>query len=251
MLRITIFTFILFLISCSTTKNVDLNHIQDQKAKEVIEKAMVAAGGLKNWLNKDKLKFRKWTKLYFEDGNVESDNTKIHVYTPKEILINWDEEDAKHILKADIQDKNYIKYENGVKVKPKSGMPLKNGLIAGEFVINIPFNLKDPGAKISYEGETTLRNGNRVHVVRAEYNGEQYENHTTSDIWWHFFDVKSFISRGYKVKHLDHISLIENESYQTENGFTFPKERKSYRANDQGEVLYLRAEYLYDHFEVK
>lgn len=251
MFRILVFISILAFTSCSTTKNINLEHIQDQKAKQVIEQAMAATGGLVNWEKKDRLKFRKWTRLYFEDGTIESDNTQTHVYMPEDILISWQDDDGKHVIKADNKDKNYEKYVNGVKIKPQSGTPLKNGLIAGAFVINIPFNLKDPGAQISYEGETTLRNGNRVHVVRAEYNGQQYKNHTTNDIWWHFFDVNSFISRGYKVKHLDHISLIENESYQTENGFTFAKQRKSYRVDDLGEVMYLRAEYLYDNFEVR
>lgn len=248
-----IFGFALFLIflSCSSTRNINLDHIQDQKAKGVIEQAMAAAGGLVNWQKKDRLKFRKWTRLYFEDGSIESDKTQTHVYMSEDILISWHDDDGQHVIKADNEDKNYEKYVNGVKIKPQSGTPLKSGLIAGSFVINIPFNLRDPGAKISYEGQTTLRDGNMVHVIRAEYNGQEHNNHTTNDIWWHYFDTESFISQGYKVKHLDHISLIENESLLTENGFTFAKERKSYRVNDKGEVMYLRAEYLYDNFEVK
>jgi hypothetical protein len=48
----------------------------------------------------------------------------------------------------------------------------------------------------------------------------------------------------------DHKSLIENVSYDESTGLIFERERKSYRIDESGKKVFLRAEYLYSDFEV-
>ena len=52
------------------------------------------------------------------------------------------------------------------------------------------------------------------------------------------------------MQHTDHFSYVKNLTFQEVNGFVLPQLRKSYRADSSRNILYLRAEYEYDHFEL-
>ena len=53
---------------------------------------------------------------------------------------------------------------------------------------------------------------------------------------------------AYMVQHADHYSYVENQSFHEVEGFLLPKTRKSYRVDQDRNILYLRADYAYDDY---
>ena len=87
------FILILFLTSCefvSITPNMDrYAHIKDNKAREIIKKAIIYSGGLDKWDAKKSLGYSKSYTLFSADGAVEKQVRQMHTYqyTPLHIDI--------------------------------------------------------------------------------------------------------------------------------------------------------------------
>jgi len=244
--RLHIAFLILLLSSCASLRN-PFSNIQDEQAIQIIKQSMQAYGGLDNWNNIEYLSFDKWYALYDENGNEEVNVNQKHHYTPQKIYMTWASgEDKMEQYKI---DDNYYKLKNGEADPSAKLQSVKNSILASTFVMNFPYNLLDKGSVISYEGQSTFMD-KAVHVIKAEYFPETQSHHTTKDIWWHYIDQESHISLGYKVKHLDHISLVKNTSFHTVMGFTLPWKRESFRVDENGEELFLRAEYEYGGYSV-
>ncbi len=240
-----IFSFI-FLSSCTGLKRQSVN-IKDKKAEGLIEKSIAAYGGLENWNSIENLSFDKWYALYDADGNEEVNVNQKHRYNPEKIYISWDSGEDK-MEQTRVGDE-FVRMKNGKPDESAKPASVKNSILASTFVMNFPYNLLDDGVRISYDGETTFMD-KAVHIIKAEYFPETESHHTTKDIWWHYIDQESHLALGYKVKHLDHISLVKNTSFNRLEDFVFPGKRESFRVNEEGEELYLRAKYDYSNFSV-
>lgn len=236
---------------CPSSENSS-THIDSTEVKSFLEKVFDKNGGLEKWKAIKTLKYNKRYELYLESGEVEMAAQQIHDYTllpNMEINILSNEgNNKKQIVFEQGQIKEYV---NDTLNKQANHESLINNMQSALFVIGQPFKLADEGPELIYEGIKTLNSGEEVHVLRAVYNSASNDNLTTSDTWWVYFDKESYLMTGYTVKHLDHYSLVRNiESVEVE-GFHFPKLRKSWRVNDKGEILYLRASYEYSNFEIK
>jgi len=243
------------IIACSSTQKVkeaSMRTIGDPTLKSTLDQTFTSMGGLENWQNIKSLKFRKKTILYLESGAIEKSSDQIHHYENKsfgKVNISW----------KDNQDHHQIQLVNGEVSKSinqqidesANKTSLKSTIAAATFVMSVPFKLMDEGAALSYEGIQKIQNGKEVHVVKATYNPVTFKNHTKSDIWWHYFDKNSYEQIGYMVRLNDHNSYIENLTYERVGGFLFTTSRKSWRVDENGEKLYVRAEYEYSDFEVK
>jgi len=238
---------IVLIASCSTYKT-SLSKIENEKVKSILVKAMDTQGGYNNWYAIKQLRFNKWYALYKEDGAEELSMSQEHNYRPAEIQMSWTDKHGKIIEQKQI-DNRYTKLIDG-QIDPNStSESVKNSILASTFVMNIPFNLLDESAALSYEGIQEFNN-QQAHVIKAVYSPNEYAHHTTEDIWWHYFDTTDYSCLGYKVKHLDHISLIYNTSWYDREGFKLIDERESYRVNDQSEILWTRAKYKYSDYEI-
>ena len=238
---------VLIMASCSSLRNPYKN-IADEKAKAIIEQSIVAYGGLDNWNNIKYLGFDKWYALYDADGQEESNVSQKHHYTPEKIYMSWmDGTDKYEQIKTEA---SYRKKINSSIDKTADLSSVKNSIAAATFVMNFPYNLLDDGTEISYEGPSTFSD-KAVHVIKVEYFPETQEHHTTKDIWWHYIDQETHLCLGYKAKHLDHISLVKNTSFHTVKGFTLPGDRDSFRVDENGNELYLKAKYVYSGYSVR
>jgi hypothetical protein len=228
-----------------------LEKIKNENVKTLLEKTFKKTGGLKNWTSKKSIIFKKYFALFDSLGNTEMSVNQIHEYyyiPTKEINISWAKENETHL----------IHYKNGEITKLVTGKPdtsfnptsLRNTVLSSTFVVNIPFNLLDEGVVLEYEGIDTLDGGEVVEVLRADFDPEAHDNHSTKDTWWCFFDKSEHHLVGYMVKHADHISYVKNLSFTEVDGFTFPLTRKSWRVNKDREILYLRAEYEYSDYKI-
>ena len=245
---LAVFTILLMtLISCSTsTEEQNISEpISDPQAREIIEQSIQYHGGMKIYNQLDSFRFEKDFSLYLADSSVEYQRLQYHNYAPSKSIfhIRWRQGEDTYVNSQ--YSTEFSQKINGEKNTSIDASKIKSAIDASVFTIFLPWKLLDAGANISYDGETTLEDGKEVFVVKATYDPEQHEHHTKSDIWWHYFDKESYRHEGYKVALIDHTSLISNLDFQTVNGFTFPKTRKSWRLNEANEKDYLRADYDY------
>jgi len=239
--------------SCTTeqTKVDPFAHISEGKAKVLLQKGIAAAGGLENWNNISNLQFKKEYQLFLENGEVEKGANQFHSYDffPKKINIKSQEgETEKELIYENGKVTQLIDGKLNEAAKSES---LMNSIYTSTFVIEIPFKFLDQGAELSYAGVDTLETGEIVEVLRVDYHPEKYNNLTTEDIWWLYFDQNNHRLHGYMVKHKDHHSYVKNLKVQSEEGFIFPLHRKSYRVDKDRKILYLRAEYFYEEYFVE
>ncbi|MEM6700564.1 MAG: DUF6503 family protein, partial [Bacteroidota bacterium] len=201
---------------------------------------------------KKSIAFQKYVALYDAAGNTEQSTWQRHLYTYQpnsKVEIVWKRDSQVYKIEAD--DSGMTRLIDGQKDATADAQSLENSVLSATFVISLPFKLLDEGAELIYMGKKTIENGLEVEVLRAVYNAEQYGNHSNQDIWDLYFDAQSYKMMGYQVQHDDHISYVLNESFMTVDGLLFPHLRKSYRVNEQGEKLFLRAAYEYKDYQLE
>lgn len=217
----------------------------EKEAKVPLEKAIAVHGGLDAWNELSSLKFKKWTRLLHEDGSVESELNQWHEFRLQpyfEGKITWTKDSITHVSIWDGAKMSYFMGEN--EVKNESFLAAKKKEFdAAYYAVAQPWKLLDQGTKLTYEGQKTLENGNIVEVIRVEYGPD-------ADIWWYYFDPQSFEMIGNEVQLKDHRSLVHNLSFETVEGFKLHGKRESWRVNDKGEKLFLRAAYRYSDYEI-
>ena len=120
----------------------------------------------------------------------------------------------------------------------------KKDFDAAFYTVAQPWKLMDKGGKLIYEGKKTLENGSEVESIRVDYGPD-------SDTWWYFFDPVNFLMVGNEVQLKDHRSLVYDLSEEEVNGFKLHGTRESWRINDKGERLFLRAEYRYSEYQIE
>ena len=93
------------------------------------------------------------------------------------------------------------------------------------------------------EGIKKLENGKEVAAIRVDYG-------LNSDTWWYYFDPSSYLMVGNEVQLKDHRSLVYDLSTEKADDLLFHGTRKSWRVDEAGKRLFLRAEYRYSNFEL-
>jgi len=244
------------LVSClaCSSPNVETTdpfvHIEEEQARSIIRAAIEHAGGLEHWQAVQWLRYTKDFQLFTASGEVEKTFEQVHNYRWQPLHIEIASTENDTLLQTVLQNGQYSRTKDGQAVNATQEA-LAKAVNTSVYVVSMPFKLLDPGAAISYQGEDTLADGRIVDVVQVAYNAEQHSNHSTSDVWTYFFDKDGPKIVANWVKTGDHFSLIENLSYERVDGILFNKARKSYRTDSLRNKLYLRADYLYDNYEVE
>lgn len=239
-----LFVIMLLLAACQSSTSVEKeydSHIQDSKVKTILQQAIAKAGGWTHWAHKEGVAFKKYFALYDSLGNTEQAVWQDHVYTyqPQQtVTIRWEKANEQHRMV--FQKEGVQKFVNNQLDTTANPTSLRNSVLAATFVAELPFRLLDASATLTYAGKTTIEDSIAVETIRATYEGS-----INPDVWHIYFDAKDYKMVGYTVQHLDHISYVINESYTEIGGFLYPHKRKSYRVNEAGDKLYLRAAYEY------
>jgi len=105
----------------------------------------------------------------------------------------------------------------------------------------MPWKLMDDAADVTYEGIDTILKDMVVHALRVEYPTEEKQ-----DIWKYYLDEKEFFLVANMVHHGETYSMITNDEYTEYKGLKFNAKRTSYMVDSLGEILYLRAKYVYE-----
>ena len=218
----------------------------EEQAQALLKKSMEAHGSTYKLSEISSLKFRKWTRLLNEDGSVESELDQWHEFRFKPFFegkITWTKDSISHVSTWDGTQMRYLMGENEVKNEGFLASKKKD-FDAALYTVSQPWKLLDEGAKLLYEGQKTLENGKLVEVIRVDYGPD-------SDAWWYYFDPETSEMVGNEIQLKDHRSLVYNLSFEEVGGLKLHGKRESYRVNEQGEKLFLRAEYLYSEYKIE
>jgi len=223
-------------------------HIADEQVRDVLRKAISAAGGIQKWRAVERLSYTKRSRLLLEDGTVEEEVEQHHEYQMPpgfSAVISWEENGDSHI----------IRYGDGEAVKVVNGVPdstsAEETVMSALYTLGMPYKLLDAGVELSYEGVDTLRDGTPVDVIKATYRPEKHENHSTSDVWWYYFDRDDGSYRAAMVYHPPTYAYIENVEIHKDLPLRFNAHRKSYRSDSLRNIRFLRAEFWYLDFDIQ
>jgi hypothetical protein len=234
------FISILLIFSCSS---------RDKQAIAIIEKSIEAHGGMNAWQDVQSIAMVRDIWMFDEAGNSESYIRQKNEFRFKpffEAKMNWERDSILHRVHFDGVNTRYLMGENEIQ---NEGFlqSKKRDMDAAFYVLTKPFDLLDESKYIEYIGSEELPGGVSVETVKV-IDGDPSDPGT--DIWWYYFDPKSFEIMAYKVKTSDHHSLVYNQGWDKTTGLLFPARRESYRVDVEGSHLYQRAIYEYGTYEV-
>jgi hypothetical protein len=217
----------------------------EEQALALLDKSIAAHGGKEGWENLKGIKFQKWTRMLDAEGNVESELDQWHAFrfNPRfEGKISWTKDSIPHSMSWDGAVFRYQMGENEV-LNPDFLASKKKDFDAAFYTVAQPWKLLDNGGKLIYEGKKTLENGKEVESIRVDYGPD-------SDIWWYYFDPITYVMVGNEVKLKDHRSLVYDLASEQTDKLLFHGTRESWRVDESGKRLFLRAEYRYSNFEL-
>ncbi len=245
-LQVIVMALMIQFSSCSGKAVSDVtdsfSHITDLNARQLLENACNGSG-YEKWLTISRLEFTKHTMLFDSTGLVELERHQDIMIEKdsRRIQISWSENGVSHkIIK---EGEEIYQYEGEKQLDNPRESSLWNTVLSTEYVMNIPFKLLEPGYTLHYEGIDSIPRIGTSHALMAKYS-------ESVDTWWHYYEIETYRQVGYKVKHLDHISLVVNEDLTEKSGILWPKKRTSYRVNEDGQIMFLRAKYDYDNYQI-
>lgn len=221
--------------------------VEQLTAKQIIEKAVEAHGGLASWNNIEQLSFDKETTLFNEDGSIEIKTDQFQLFRTKPKLfgkIEWENNGEDIVIVYDNEQVSKT-INDSIITSEEELIKAKNSFFAAQYVIVQPFALLDDNVELKLNGVENIE-GKNVYSILVKYENDTED----SNKWTYYIDTNTFEVLFNKVELSDHTSWVENLTFDTETGFKFYSHRKSYRLNDKGEKTYLRAEYFYSNFSV-
>ncbi|WP_299894176.1 DUF6503 family protein [uncultured Aquimarina sp.] len=215
--------------------------------EKIVLKSIEAHGGIDKWKSAKELSYVKTTILYDSLGSVEQKTIQTHknIFGAKLTAeMKWIEDSISKIVL--LKNDNISIYFNGVEQKElKLKEKYRSAITGANYVIWQPFKLLDEGLHLSYEGADVVDNKS-VYTVKVIY---FKEDGSPDNIWWYYFDQRTYKLLSTMVHHGDTYSYIENTKYETVTGLSLNKERKSYRVDSLRNKKFLRADYFYEILE--
>lgn len=222
------------LVSCGA------DQIDTSKAKQIVDLAIEAHGGMEHWKNLETLQFTKKTVLYHADGSIERSSLERHTLHQRDTLHG-------QIVSIDPAQKYTTRFADGKgqKVMADTTVDGTNAFLSSHFVVNQPFKMLDAGVELSYLGLDTLANAKVVDVVKAFYGTEE------EDVWWFYFDVESHVLLATLIYHAPTYAFVDNEKIEMIDGLLWNTERTTYRTDSLRNVEFVRAEFVYSEIECR
>jgi hypothetical protein len=166
--------------------------LPQDRAGEVVRRAIEYAGGWDAWRAATSLEFRKTSTRFKPDGELERRRVQHHRYVLRPRLyarIEWEEDGRAIVLVND--GYHARKLVDGIVQKEQSASnEARNATFGSHYVVGMPFKLTDPGAQLAYLGQERLAGGLEAHKVRVAYEkgaGDAGGLHT----WTYYFEAGS------------------------------------------------------------
>jgi hypothetical protein len=227
------------------------NHVDDapnlaqNEAGNIVNKAIQAAGGWKQWAHKKTLTYTKTIINYDSLGNTTRELNQLHQYQLQptfKAIISWEENgDQYEILN---NGKESWKLKNKKELTDESSKSSAwNSSFGSHYVMCMPFKLTDPGTILEYEGLDTLANNAIVHTIKTTYKknaGSSGGMHT----WWYYFDHETYNPIANFLDYGNGFSYTQYDAFIKTEGIGVNKQRSSYKTNHKGELMFKSTEYI-------
>ncbi len=212
---------------------------------DIINKSVLAHGGLEQWKELKSLSFTKKTTVYHEDGSLGKESLQNQefvfsksfsgrIYAVLDSILYHYQDGNIYVQRLDSSFQL-----SGEELKSKQSL-FKSAL----YVTSQPFQLLESGATFERKSDTVF-SVKKAFAIRIHYPGDS----STSDQWTYYFDQASYRVVACKVRHNDRVSIIENTSYDMSTPFVFNATRKS-TIMDWGKPKFVIAEYEYSNYKI-
>jgi len=227
-----------------------ISNLPENKAGEVVMKAIERAGGWNSWKNKENFSFYKNITHLDSLGNEEKSVRQHHTYQLKggfKARMEWSiGEDDFLVINNGEQAK---KYKNGVELTDlQSKNEAWNSSYGSHYVIGMPYKLTDPGTTLTYEGIDSTILDLPVHSLRVEY-AKGAGSTGGMHLWYYYFDVENYDLVANYLDYGEGYSFTTYEVFENVNNHRIHNKRFSYISNNAKERLLLRT--VYENEEIK
>ncbi|HEV8080649.1 MAG TPA: DUF6503 family protein [Chitinophagaceae bacterium] len=213
----------------------------DDSSRIIIDRAIAYAGGYDAWLQKKTLSFDKKSTSYDSTGKVirETDMHLDYMMKPEfRAKLTYKLHDTDIVLIHD--GKKAAKFYNGKLSKEQKDIDgAWNSCFGSEYVMCMPYKLKDPGIKAEYIGQVSLADGVPAQLIKTSYSKGAGSN--PSHIWYYYFEpgTGKLLANSFNGKN-NYWDYTQYEQFEKASGLLLPSIRKGYTAdtlNNQGILI--------------
>ncbi len=220
-------------VACQTQQPTEeLPVVMDDSSRVIIDRAIAYAGGWEAWQQKRTLSFDKKTISYDSTGAVarEIDQHFDYMLRPQfRAKVTYIQHDTTVTLLHDGQQARKL-FNGTASAEQKDIDNAWNSSYGSQYVMCMPYKLKDPGIKAEYVGEMTLADGVPAQVVKTSYVKGAGSN--PDHIWYYYFEPGTgkllANSLNGKDNYWDYTRYMEFERI---DGLLLPALRKGYAAD--------------------
>jgi len=245
--------FIFLLAGCQSGASVEtipLDRLPDNKAGDIVRKAIDFAGGWDAWNSKKNFSFYKKITHVDSSGAVIKSVKQLHQYNiggQFQARMTWNMDGSNFVIINN--GKQAKKYKDGEALTDnKSKNEAWNSSFGSHYVIAMPFKLTDPGVTLTYEGIDEEVLDRPVHSVKVEYAEGAGSTGGMHD-WWYYFSTDNYDLVGNYLDYGEGQSFTTYEVFEDVEGMRFHNKRYSYKSNENKERVQLKT--IYENEEMK
>ncbi len=216
----------------NTADTAKLSVTMDDSSRIIIDRAIAYAGGYDTWLQKKSLSFDKKSTSYDSTGKIsrEIDQHFDYMMHPEfRAKITYVLRDTSIMLVHD--GKKARKYYNGKMSNEQKDIDAAwNSSYGSQYVMCMPYKLKDPGINAEYVGNVTLSDGVPAQVVKTSYIKGAGSN--PDHIWYYYFEpgTGKMLANSFNGKN-NSWDFTRYEQMESFGGLLLPIVRKGYNAD--------------------
>ncbi len=216
----------------NTSKTGDLPVTMDDSSRAIIDRAIAYAGGYNAWQQKKTISFDKKSISYDSSGKVvrQTDMHLDYMMKPEfRAKLTYKLHDTTIMLIHDGQKAR--KFYNGkMSAEQKDIDGAWNSCYGSQYVMCMPFKLKDPGIKADYVGQVTMKDGSPAQVIKTSYMKGAGSN--PNHIWYYYFEpgTGKLLANSLSSKN-NYWDFTRYEQFEKENGLLLPGVRIGYSAD--------------------
>ena len=223
------------MVSCQQNKSADTGNLpvtMDDSSRVIIDRAIAYAGGYDTWLQKKTLSFDKKSISYDSSGKIIREIDQHLDYMMKPVYkakITYMLNDTAITLFHDGQIARKL-YNGKVSNEQKDIDAAWNSGFGSQYVMCIPYKLKDPGIKAEYIGQVMLADGVPAQIVKTSYIKGAGSN--PDHIWYYYFEpgTGKLLANSLLGKN-NYWDYTRYEKFENANGIMLPSVRRGYTAD--------------------
>lgn len=204
----------------------------DDSSRVIIDRAIAYAGGYDNWEQKKTLSFDKKSISYDSSGKIirEVDQHFDYMMHPQfRAKVTYKLHDTTITLIHDGEKARKL-YNGKVSAEQKDIDGAWNSCFGSQYVMCMPYKLKDPGIKAEYIGQVRLVDGTQASLIKTSYSTGAGSN--PDHIWYYYFDpgTGKLLANSLHGKN-NYWDYTRYEKFEKANGLMLPSVRIGYTAD--------------------